>query len=238
MKAKRRLKKEAKIVIFGAIIIVLAACGILIYSHMNRFDYISNLSENAVTINDTNICLRELSYYIIKVEKTGQERAVAYNKNNPGSYWNLYMNEANDSGYVSDIAKRAAVNYCIRDNIYYMEALKKEYSLTEEEQSDLKYDAQNMYETMTLLERTMTELSQADYEIILLKERLAYKYMTDLVTSDDSGQLESYVLKYDIGGDYYEAIKSTYSIIFNEDLLENVRVGFITVNNDLKRGKK
>ena len=231
LKKKRKLKKEAKIVIFGAISLVLIALVVLIVSHVNKFDFLEALNSNIITIDDTNICLRELSYYIIKVENSGQERAELYNKDNPSAYWNMYMNDTTESGYVSDIAKKAAVNYCIRDNIYYKRAVLEEYSLTPDEESDLKYDAQNMYETMTHAQRTMTQLTQADYEIILLKERLAYKYMSDLTLQDCDDLLKAYVLKYDIGGEYYESLKNEYNIWIDEELLEHIRVGFITVNN-------
>ena len=230
MAGKRKVKKEVKIAIYIMVALVITAVIVLMLSQIHQFNYEESLPEIVVTIDDTNISLKELSYYIMKVEASGQESALIYNKDNPLTYWNLYMNNESETGYMTDLAKRAAINFCIRDNIYYQEAVKAGYKLTAEEESDLKYDAESAYNLMTNRQRKGTQLYAQDFEIIMLKENLSHKYMADLATSDESGVLESIMLKYDVGGTYYEQLKETYEITQNDKILDNVKVGFITIN--------
>lgn len=230
MAGKRKVKKEVKVAIYIMVALVITAVIVLMLSQIHQFNYEESLPEIVVTIDDTNISLKELSYYIMKVEASGQESALIYNKDNPLTYWNLYMNNESETGYMTDLAKRAAINFCIRDNIYYQEAVKAGYKLTAEEESDLKYDAESAYNLMTNRQRKGTQLYAQDFEIIMLKENLSHKYMADLATSDESGVLESIMLKYDVGGTYYEQLKETYEITQNDKILDNVKVGFITIN--------
>ena len=83
---------------------------------------------------------------------------------------------------------------------------------------------------MTNRQRTATELTADDFYIILYKQALADKYMAQLAENDKDGTLEAIMLKYDVGGTYYETIKAGYNIVINDDILENVKVGFVTVN--------
>lgn len=229
-KPKRRLKKEVKIVLGLAVCILFVSAFVLAIAHRERFDYQESLDEIVLTIDDTNISLKELSYYIMQVEATGEELAKAYNANNPLAYWNMYMNDTKESGYVTDLARRAAINFCIRDNIYAKEAAKADMDLTADELSDLKYDAEKKYELMKQKQRSATMLTAQDFEIILYKERLAHKYIEQLVKNDDSDVLTAIVLKYDVDGTYYEQLKSGYTITTNDKIIGQIKVGFITIN--------
>jgi len=227
---KRKLKKEVVYVLAGILALLCIIAVILIYTHMNRFEYTKSLNEIVITVNDTNISLKELTYYIMQVEKTGNEYAKAYNPDNPTEYWNIYMNNATESGYVTDLAKEAAIDYCIRDNIYAIEAMNMGMELTAEEMSDIAYDAQMAYELMTHKQRMMSELTAEDFELIMTKEQLAYKYMAYLAENDKDGVLAAVVLKYDVDGSYYETLKITYEIFINYDILDYVKVGYVTIN--------
>ena len=223
------MKKEVKIILIIVIVVLVFVSSILIYRHVKRFDYGESLNDIVLTIEDTSINLRELTYYIIEVEKTGQQYALIYDEENPLSYWNMYMN-GDESGYVTDLAKRAAVDFCIRDNIYYKEAVAAGFELTEEELSDIRYDAQNYYELMTNRQREVSCLLPDDLLLIMTKETLAHKYIAYLADNDESGTLDSIMLKYDVGGTYFEGLLNKYSITQNDEILDEVRVGFITVN--------
>ena len=229
-KPKRRLKKEVKIILgIGAAFIAVAAI-VLAFAHRDRFDYEKSLNEIVLTVDDTNISLKELSYYIMQVEETGESMAKAYNENNPLAYWNLYMNDKNESGYVTDLARRAAINFCIRDNIYAKEAMKSGMDMTQDELSDLRYDAQKKYELMKQKQRAATQLTAEDFEIILYKEQMAHKYIQQLVENDNDDVLSAVVLKYDVDGTYYEQLKQSYTITTNDKIISHLKVGFITIN--------
>ncbi len=197
---------------------------------MTSFVYEKDLAEPIVTIDKTVITLKEISYYIMEVENTGDEFARVYNPDNPAEYWGLYMNEEIRSGYISDLARTAALDYCIRDNIYYLEAVKAGVELTDEEQENVRLDAEEYYAQMTQRQREVTQLVTQDLELILEKVTLTQKYMVQLSSQEDGSVLEAVTLHYDVGGDYYEDLKGSYTIKVNERIWAQVRPGHITIN--------
>lgn len=228
---KWHLKPEIK----GILIFVLVLFGLMtavtIYHLMTVFIYEDDLAEPIVTIDGTVVTLKEISYYIMEVENTGDEFARVYNPDNPVEYWGLYMNEEIRSGYVSDLARTAALDYCIRDNIYYLEAVRAGVELTGEEQENVRADAEEYYAQMTQRQREVTQLVTQDLELILEKVTLTQKYMVQLSSQkEDVSVLEAVTLHYDVGGDYYENLKESYTIDVNKRIWEQVTPGHITIN--------
>ncbi len=230
-KKKRRLKPEVK----GIIIFVLVFCILItaysIYKQKRAFSYETALEEPVVTVGETVVTLKEISYYVIEVENTGDAFAKVYNPDNPIEYWGLYMNEKTSAGYVSDLARIAALDYCIRDNIYYLEARRAGVELTAEEQEGVRADAEAYYAQMTDRQREVTQLTSKDLELILEKVTLTQKYMVQLSSQEeDVSVLEAVTLHYDVGGDYYENLKASYAVKVNERIWEQVRPGHVTIN--------
>ena len=230
-KKKRRLKPEVK----GIILFVLVFCVLItaysIYNQKMAFSYETALEEPVVTVGETVVTLKEISYYVIEVENTGDEFARLYNPDNPIEYWGLYMNEKTSAGYVSDLARIAALDYCIRDNIYYLEARRAGVELTEEEQEGVRADAEAYYAQRTERQREVTQLTSEDLELILEKVTLTQKYMVQLSSQgEDVSVLEAVTLHYDVGGDYYEDLKASYAVKVNERIWEQVSPGHVTIN--------
>ena len=228
---KWRLKPEIK----GILIFVLVLFGLMtaaiIYHLMTGFIYEDDLAEPIVTIDGMVVTLKEISYYIMEVENTGDEFARVYNPDNPVEYWGLYMNEEIRSGYVSDLARTAALDYCIRDNIYYLEAVRAGVELTDEEQESVRADAEGYYAQMTQRQREVTQLVTEDLELIIEKVTLTQKYMVQLSSQEeDVSVLEAVALHYDVGGDYYENLIKSYTIDINKRIWGQVHPGHITIN--------
>lgn len=239
MAGKRKLKKGAAttLIIFG--FIIAAVIIIIVSKAINGFNYsksldstVISLSNNTVSGCEVDITLKDIGYYIIAVEEKGQETALIYNKNNPLEYWNLYMNEdmTSDSGYISDIAKRSVITYCIRDNIYNIEARLNGFTVDEETMSDIKYDAELEYGKRTLRAREVSGLTPEEYKALYIKEQIAHQYMLYLADQDEDSSFDAIVLKYDVGGSYYKELLEKYKYTVNDKLWENVRIGHVTVN--------
>lgn len=228
----RKLKKPVKIAIAVLVIGLIVAWIVWFVLNAKKFEYSEHLSDIVITVNDTNINLKELSFYILLVEDTGNEYAKLYNPDNLIEYWNLYMNDNGESGYVTDLAKKAAINFCIRDNIYAMEADRVGITLTEEELSDIRYDSENIYFAMNMNARATTGLTIDDIVLIKTKQAVSLKYMAYLANNDGGNALEAIVLKYDVNGDYYEGLKNTFNITLDNEIIDHIRVGFVTINNN------
>lgn len=186
----------------------------------------------------TDVTLKELGYYIYKAETEGNITALNYDADDPKAYWNLYMNQdGSNSGYVSDLARDAALDYCIRDTLYELEAEKNGFSLGADELADADYDAEKMYSELSDKAKKNTGLDEELMKEMAEREYTAHAYMrslaeTDVENGDASSVLEAVTKYYDIGGSYYTDLLGTYSITVNDELWNNVRVGFVTINND------
>ena len=229
-KRKVRLKKEVKsfLAIVSSFIIVMVLY--ITYDELTKFEYEKELDTIVVTVGNTNINLKELTYYIMLVERTGNEYARQYDENNLTEYWGLYMNQGEETGYVTDLAKKAALDYCIRDNIYAMEAGVAGITLNQVEETELKADAENAYLAMSSRELEVSGLSQEELKLIMEKELLAHKYMSILAQNYEEGALEAITLVYDVGGSYYNELLEKYPVSLNNKLWKNVKVGYVTIN--------
>lgn len=229
-KKKRRLKKEAVMVISGlAIFMVFVILSIVIKKSM-EFSYEKKRLSPVITVSDNIVTLKDFSYYIIEMENKGNEVALIYDESNPTAYWNLYMNDASDSGYVTDLARRTAINYCVRDNIYAIEAVNAGINLTEEELDEISYDAKQYYDEISDKGISNLGVDVLSLEKAMRTESLAYKYIAYLAENDEDGVLQSVVLKYDVGGKYYEALKNDYKVVIDHEILNEIRFGFVTIN--------
>lgn len=227
---KRRLKKEASMVIGGIIIFMIFVIVSIIIKKNLEITMEKKISSPVITVDDNIVTLKDFSYYIINIEKKGDEMARAYDANKPIAYWNLYMNDATESGYITDIARRTAIEFCVRDNIYALEAAKAGVSLTEEEMDEIKYDAEQFYYTVSVKGRNNTHIDVLSIEKAMRTEKLAYKYIMQLAQADEEGVLQSVVLKYDVGGKYYESLKFDYNIKIENAILNEVKFGFVSIN--------
>ena len=227
---KWRLKPEIKGILIFVLVLFSFITAFTMYHLKTVFVYEDDLAEPIVTIDGTVVTLKEISYYIMEVENIGDEFARVYNPDNPIEYWGLYMNEETSAGYVSDLARTAALDYCIRDNIYYLEAVRAGVELTDEEQESVRTDAEDYYAQMTERQRKVTQLVTEDLELIIEKVTLTQKYMIQLSLQEDASILEAVALHYDVGGDYYESLKDSYAIKVNEKIWDQVHPGHITIN--------
>ena len=95
---------------------------------------------------------------------------------------------------------------------------------------DLRYDAEQFYVKVSVKGREKTHIDVLSIEKAMRTERLAYKYIMQLANEDEEGVLQSVVLKYDVGGLYYEALKNDYNIKIENTILNEVNFGFVSIN--------
>ncbi len=201
------------------------------------FDYAGNREMKVVSCTDPvdgseiSLTLYDLAYYVIKVERDGNLYALEYDAENPKAYWNLYMNdEGDDSGYMSDLGRRAALQYAIRDTLYAHEAKRHGFNLNEVQQKETREAALEMYRSLTDRERSVCNYTDEDLYKIMEKERLAHEYMLYLAGEGDGTAFENVALHLNVGGSDYEEMYERYQISINEKLWNKVRIGFVTIN--------
>ena len=226
---KRSVKRAIiGIIIFNCILIVAAICGKI----LSRFDYEDHLDDVVITVDDTDITLREFGYYIYEIEVFVQKQALLYDPENPKHWWNTHFSAGMDSQFVCDYAKKVAINTCISEEIYYKKALSDGIILSSIEEEQALTEAKLLYGSMTEEQLTRTGLNEDIIVNMRIKQALANKY------SDNLAKTQSFVgytgdpdklVKWD--GEYYqEKILSEHTVKTNDKVLNRITLGKITVN--------
>lgn len=224
-------KKTIIAIIIANVMLVLFAIG---GKMLTRFDYEDHLDDTVISVDGTDITLREFGYYIYMIESFVQNQALLYDPENPKHWWNTHFSAGPDSQFVCDYAKKVALNTCICDQIYYEEAVKSGIGPEEALTSQTIGEARALYLNMTPLQLEATGL---DEELIIEMHNrhvIASKYAKKL-----SG--EQNFIKYDKepdellnwDGEYYqEEILPKHEVTISDKILRKITLGKITVNHD------
>ena len=200
---------------------------IYVNNKSDDFKYSRHLDERVVSISSSasesdtvSIDMQEMAYYIINVEGNINDMAYQYNSKSPAKFWNLKV----ETTYtMRDYAKDLAMDSCVRDNIYYIEALKNGMELTEEEK---KLASENAYAIMKNLTGRQMDLSDFTYEVLYgieTKLFIASKYANSLSENGyDKDELE-------LEGSYYNELRSAYNVSVNEELWDKVEFGNLSI---------
>lgn len=224
-------KKENIILLICALIIISSIVSFFIIRALNitssSFKFNEHLNETLLTIapdSDKNeaysISLKEMSYYILVSEASVNHTASLYNPDNINSYWNLYISHT----FVKTIAKNTCMDMFIRDNIYYLEAQKNNFSLNSSEQALALDEATYIYQNLTGIQVDATSLTLEDLYQIRCKIDLTAKYINQLMSQYN---YTSEALNVD--GSYYTSVYDTYDIVISE-LWDNITLGNITID--------
>lgn len=216
------------ILIANIILISVAICGKI----LSRFKYEKHFDDVVITVDDTNITLREFGYYIYEVEEFVQRQALLYDPENPKHWWNTHFSAGMDSQFVCDYAKKVAVNVCVSDEIYYKCAITNGIALSDHEEQQAIYEAKNVFYGMTPEVVTKTGLNEDIFVNLRIKHVLASKYVEYLSESQDflgySEDIEK-LLNWD-GAYYQENIYPEHIVETNDKILSKITLGKITVN--------
>lgn len=225
-KIKNSIEKNSdKWCVVAISIIFLSVLAFLYISQTKDFSFKEHLDETAMTVEDKDITLKEAAYYIMVIESNGDAVAVQYNDKDHKRYWNIYLNDGDSkSNFLNEQAEDDAISACIRDEIYYREALSKGISLDSEEEEQVKEDAYEQEKLMTGKMYEVTEYEYTDFYHIIKKIAIARKYVTTLM---EQGYKED---ELDYGGSYYNDIEDKYKVEINEELWEEISLGSITIN--------
>lgn len=190
--------------------------------------YQDHLGDTAITMTapdgtSVQLTLRDLAYYVWKVERDGNLRAQAYDAKDPKAYWNLYFNDAaGQSGYMSDLGRQAVADYAVRDAIYGYEAAKNGFALTEEQEKEAVLEADRIFLDLSPKAAESLQFTRESLIESVKKETLAREYMLYLY---DNGEREI-----DVGGSAYEARKGSYAVQEETDIIRGIRIGYVTIN--------
>ena len=232
MKDKKRYNQIAIIISF--IVLSLLVC-YTFYSkwqkEKNIFIYEEHLDDIVVTVGDQAVTLREFGYYIAKMEKDVQEKALIYNPKDPMEYWNVHLSAGLDSGYMFEYAWNYALADCVCDLIFSQKAQEEEYRLSENGYKQAKIQAEEFY---TMLSTEQIEKTGLTMDLITMVEERRLLVQSYTNSFMEENELSGYVdnIMECISGNSNMVMAS--EVICNEDMKNNIRMGTITVNFNRK----
>ncbi len=199
----------------------------------NDFVYASNLEEEVISIasNDNDfisVKLKDFSYYIIVSESNTQNQAFFLNEDDALNFWELKTSPVDN---VHSQVKELCIETCTKDHILYMEAIKNNLSLTDDEEAYLEDTSYEIYSSLTGEQVDVTDIGLNDIVNTQKKIFLAEKYILWMI---DNNTISSRSELSCDGAYYLEVIKPQYTVEENDDILNELLFGTITVNTHLK----
>lgn len=226
MSNKASKKRDMRILLVVVLVVVIATVIAFVHKQNSIFYYEKSLDTAVVTMKEQDISLRELTYYFMVEEETVNDTALVYNAENPLEYWGLYI----DNKFVSDEARKTAVEFCIRDVLYSRIASEDGMSLSKEEQESIRNQAHQMYLDLTDKQKKL-QITEEDLKLAMSRNQLADNYVLGrakeegLTISEDV--LSAY---YGINSRFFENVKSEHKVAIDQDVLKEIRVGTLTIN--------
>lgn len=213
-----------------SIAICLIAFMYIHYGNKNEdFAYNEHLDETVMSImsqdgavESMNVNLQEMAYYIINVEGDINDMAYQYDSENPKKYWTVKIRTIYN---MADYAKDLAFDSCVRDFIYYMEAVKAGLELTEEE---LELAADDTKVIMKNLSGKQMDMSDYSEEILYSLEKKLYLATKYVNTLTEKGYK---IADLELDGSYYQELLSLYNIDVNEEVWDKIELGELTIEN-------
>ena len=123
------------------------------------------------------------------------------------------------------MAKDSVMDACTRDNVYYQQALKDGYILSEEELDKIEEQAVEEMNKLTESQLKITEYQLSDMIEVLTKIAYARNYVQELMVEGYTSE------ELDTGGSKYKEIAKDYSVKVDKKIWRAVRLGKVTINN-------
>jgi foldase protein PrsA len=176
------VKKSKKIL--NLLLIALLAVGMTLTGCSKK----QNPAESLVlTVNEQNVYLNEMMYYIYAVEASGAQWEQMYQTYYNSSYWDTEYEEGKT---MRDQAKEYVMDTAIKYEIIYDKAVKADYTLTEDEKLQAESNAATILSEMTedVLKITgfTKEILTKVQEKLMLGEKYYSKVVEDLAIDNDA----------------------------------------------------
>lgn len=223
--------RKGLVILMLLVIIVLTLWGLDAWrKQQNKFVYEEHLDDVVITVNDRQVTLRQLSYYVYDVETKIDKQARIYNPEDPLDYWNTYFNSGVEGGYISEMALDAVLGSCVCDMIYEDMARWNDYDLTTEEKEEAAKEAETLYAAMNEVQRKKTGLTPELIAEVLERKALVVKfaaeYFEDVDFTGYSGYREELV---SYAGDYYQnEILPQHQVEYNKSVVRELSIGRVT----------
>ena len=214
-----RTKQEIHFI--AGFLIVIALIMLFVTFHDNSFHYLDHITETLVTVDENDLVLHDLGFYVLYEETLGNDMANTYDSDKPTDFWSKHTNGA----FMNGTARRSAIDMMIHDEIFYQMALSVQTSLTDSELLVLEERFQDFLNPITAEQMTAVGMTEDDIHETMEKMAIAEKYMIQYA-SEHGGYYE----EYNITGDAYQKLLTEHTIKENTYLINQLNFGKISIN--------
>lgn len=173
-----------------------------------------------VTLDEVQITLEELAYYIYAMERVVEEQAVLYAPDDPESYWNAHVNGV----FIKLGAKEGVIQAAIRDRLLSQMAAEEGITITPEEKILLDESAQQEYDAMSDYQREETGIDGKAIKETFYKAGMAEKYAKTLMVREGLSEEEIAV-----EGSYHQSLLAEHAVRIDEKAWDKVEFGKVTI---------
>lgn len=225
LKAFRRSRKKYIITILLAVLLL----ALLIWGNgagerRSKLVYRDALDEVAVTVNGTELTLRDVAFYVAYEEAEVEEQAYEYNPEDTSEYWNVHV----DGIYIRVAARNAAIQMAIHDELFYQMATEEEIFLTDEEESACQLMFEDFWSD--LLDDDKADrlgVSEEDIRACMYRIALAEKYQSIYAQLQDADYEQ-----YNYGEALYEMLLKEQRYSINKNVWGRVDFGNVTLTHE------
>lgn len=133
-----------------------------------------------MTVNDENITMDTMMYYIMQQEAEYSYNDLYYTATYGTSYWDLEMEDTDPPTTVRQEVQNYIMEIAQMYEVFYQEAKKKGYELTEEDIDEAEVNAYTIWQSMSDHQKGVTNLTEESLIEIFKKISLATKYYDEI----------------------------------------------------------
>lgn len=183
--------------------------------------YTDHLSEVVCKVDDTELTLSDLNFYVLFQECKIEEQARTYNPDSPKDYWNAHTN----GEFVQESAKKAVIEMAIHDYIMYELAKEAHVVLSTEEKEALEKARTKFWSSLFDEQLERLPLDYEEGNRIMKEIALIEAYEHRLAAENDEITFEG--LHWD--GYDYKKIKEEHKVKIHDKLWRRVALGDISL---------
>lgn len=208
------------------LVIVLGVYSVYLRNSKKKLVYADSLDCVAVTVNGTDLNLRQLAFYVAYEEMQVEKEAQVYNPDDTKKYWNLW-NFRTDGVFVRVEARNAAMQMAVHDEIFYKMALEEGLELTGEQITFLNNDEEDFWNDLQDYDGAgKLGITREDVHETMEHIALAQYYQT-IYARLEGAEYEDY----DFAEEAYEALLEKNSYQVNEEVWDRVDFGNVILHN-------
>lgn len=204
-----------KIVIVAIGIVVVAVIAVVLFFVSRNFGkdkLTTQKKDSIIVVGDYGYALEDMMYYIYTEEEAGAIYDDIYQTFYEVSYWEK-KDEKNDNMTGQEISKKNVLNAIKKDLVWYQEALKTGYTLTEEDKSAAKDAYDSFLENLTAKQKEQAGMGE-ELLSYFEKQQVIQHYKEDLL--EEAG-FDSESIGSNVSKEEYREYKYEYYCIYKED---------------------